>query len=72
MSQLSEMLNVEMPPKFGGIARPGVVAATAMVAMALPEVTVRLAELLVTLPKELETVTWNVEPLFALVVAGVV
>jgi len=34
--------------------------------------TVSVAALLVTLPAELLTITWNVEPLSVLVVAGVV
>jgi hypothetical protein len=49
-----------------------VLARVSVIVGPLPEVTVRVAELLVALPMELETVAWKMAPLSEEVVAGVV
>jgi hypothetical protein len=56
----------------GGTATPGTREATVTVAIEVPEVTVKVAELLVALPTELETMTWKTAPLSEVVVPGVV
>jgi hypothetical protein len=56
----------------GGTATPGTRETTVTVAIEVPEVTVKVAELLVVLPTELETMTWKRAPLSEVVVAGVV